>query len=423
MNKKYKEIVLDNGIKLFIHSDKTMKKTFFSYSIKYGSSGEFYRFNYDGKDYNVLPGCAHFLEHLLLEHSPYGDLFILLKNYKLECNAYTTLDRTTFYFIGTKSIKSSIKKMITSFEKPTFNNNDVKHTSKAIVEETKRAFNDPFREGDTLAARNAFNSTDLIHESLGIIGNEETTKKIDSKLLKLCYDAFYVDDRKVLVLAGPIDEDEMINYINGIYKKIKPHINKTKVYVPNNKLSIRKKEDVLIRNNIGNSFIMFRYNNHIDDFSLYERCAFLEYISISCFSDKSDFFDRLKKEEILVSYDGYERIDAYNKSVFIYGFNFTVKDIDKFTKEYKKEINNLKFDKEDFELYKKGELAELIYSDESKYRFYTDLSGLYLYFDKVIDEAEEIRNLSFNRLIKFYKSLDLTNESFVIVTKDNKKMD
>ncbi len=168
---------------------------------------------------------------------------------------------------------------------------------------------------------------------------------------------------------------------------------------------------------------MFRYNNHIDDFSLYERCAFLEYISISCFSDKSDFFDRLKKEEILVSYDGYERIDAYNKSVFIYGFNFTVKDIDKFTKEYKKEINNLKFDKEDFELYKKGELAELIYSDESKYRFYTDLSGLYLYFDKVIDEAEEIRNLSFNRLIKFYKSLDLTNESFVIVTKDNKKMD
>ena len=46
MNKKYKKVVLDNGVRLYVHGDKTMRKCFVSYTVEYGSSGEYFKFNY-----------------------------------------------------------------------------------------------------------------------------------------------------------------------------------------------------------------------------------------------------------------------------------------------------------------------------------------------------------------------------------------
>lgn len=70
----YKKIILDNGIPLYLYQDTSMKQVFVNYIVKYGFSGEFFKFNLDGKDYDVGAGYAHYLEHLLLESSQYGDL-------------------------------------------------------------------------------------------------------------------------------------------------------------------------------------------------------------------------------------------------------------------------------------------------------------------------------------------------------------
>ena len=71
----FKKIILNNGIPLYLRVDPTMKKVFVSYNIKYGSSGEWFKFNNNGQDYNVSNGYAHYLEHLLGEHSKYGDMY------------------------------------------------------------------------------------------------------------------------------------------------------------------------------------------------------------------------------------------------------------------------------------------------------------------------------------------------------------
>ena len=138
MNKMYKKVILDNGIRLYVHGDKTMRKTTFSYTVEYGSSGEFYKFNYNGKDYEVLPGCAHFLEHILLEHCKYGNLYVYFKSLKYIANASTGDYRTKYFFDGIRNIKSSIKKIIDALENPVFTEKDRKHSSHAIEEETKR---------------------------------------------------------------------------------------------------------------------------------------------------------------------------------------------------------------------------------------------------------------------------------------------
>lgn len=417
MNKNYRKVILDNGITLLVHGDKTMKKIFVSFTVKYGSSGQFFKFNYDEKEYNVLPGCAHFLEHMLGEHSQYGDLYNLFHSYKYSNNAYTSLDRTKYYFSGTCKIKSSIKKLIYSIEKPVFNKKDVKETSNAIVEETKMGLDDSYFKADLLSLRNLYANVDLVDKSLSAIGDEETTKKLDYDMLKLCYDAFYYDENKIIVVAGNIDEDDIINYIKGIYKNIKRHENKTKLYIPEDITKIRKENDIL-RRYVEDDYLIIDYNNFIEGFSRFEVSNFIRYIGITYFSNKSKFYERLKSEGILLAYDGYDYNFTLVDGAITYGFRFFVRNYKKFLEEFYKEIKSIKFNKDDFELFKKASISDIISREDDKYGYYIYLSDSVVFYNEELDELEETKKLSFDRLVEFYNKFDLNNRVITLLTKE-----
>ena len=414
----YKKVVLDNGIRLYVHSDMTMKKTVVSYTLEYGHQGQYFKFNYDGKDYEVLPGCAHFLEHMLLERSRYGDLYIQFKDLKYSSNAYTSLNKTKFFFSGTRCIKSSIKKLIYALEKPVFNNKDIKYVSRAIIEETKRGLNDSFFQAFLLSTRNSFNSFEYVDSSLSVIGTKETTEKLDYNMLKLCYDAFYSDDRKIISITGPIDEEDMINYVKGIYSKLPKHENKTKVYVPDDLRTIRKKEDILVKDNVEDDMISIYYNECIKGYSIYEIYTYLGFLFLSKFSTKSEFYDRLKKEGILLSYEGFDMDRAYNDYNFYFGSSYIVRDKDKFLKEYYKEIKKNDFTERDFELFKKSKLSEEVYKTQDKYHFYTVFPDMIIDYNQEIDFVTEIKKLSFDRFIEFYNKIDFDNKLIILLTKE-----
>ena len=59
---KFKKIILNNGIPLYLCVDPSMKRTYVSYNVNYGSSGEWFNFNNEGKDYSVISGYAHYIE-------------------------------------------------------------------------------------------------------------------------------------------------------------------------------------------------------------------------------------------------------------------------------------------------------------------------------------------------------------------------
>lgn len=417
MNKKYKKVVLDNGIRLYVHSDKSMRKTMVSYTVDYGSSGEYFRFNYNGKDYSVLPGCAHFLEHMLLEHSSYGNLYNMFHLLKYNANAYTSIDKTKYYFTGVSKIKSSIKKMIYALEKPVFNDKDIKETSYAIVEETKRFANDPYFCASALNARNCYKNFELVHESLNVIGNEQTTKALDYDMLKTCYNAFYTDDRKIIVVAGPIDEDDIINYIKKIYKGIKPHKNNTKLYIPENINEVRNKYEVIKKDIEDDSLFIF-YNQELKGFSKFEITSYLRFISSIKFSNRTKFYEKLNNNEILISYYGLDYNFIFDDYHFNFGYEFRIRDKEKFLKEYYKEIKNIDFKEYDFNLFKKSLISNDIIREEDKYSYYNFLSESALFFGDPLDVVEAVKTLKYDRLIKFYNSLDFNNEVMTLLTKE-----
>ena len=418
MNKRYKKVILDNGIRLYVHSDKTMRKTLVSYTVDYGHNGIYYDFNYDGKDYHVLPGVAHFLEHLLLEKSPYGNLYNYFLSLKYNSNASTSVDRTMYYFTGVSRIKTSIKKMIYSIEKPQFNDEDIKDTSHAIEEETKRFADDPYFLALINNIRNSYKNFEFVHECLNVIGNEETTKKIDYDTLKLCYDAFYSDDRKIITITGPIDEDDMINYIKKLYKGIKPHKNKTKVYRPDNILEVRKKNDIL-KKDIEDDSIYIGYNAYLENYSKFEIEQYLRFMSLSKFSTKTKFYKELNNKQILINSYGIDTVYPYYDNNVNFFFEFRIRNKDLFLKEFHKELYKNEFNEYDFELFKKSIISNDILRDEDKYTYYYALPDNVLFHGEAIDKVEATKNLTFDKFIEFYNKLDFSNEVITLLTKED----
>lgn len=418
---RVKSVTLDNGIKLFVHGDKTMRKCSVSFTIDYGSSGEYYKFNYKGKDYEVLPGCAHFLEHMLLEQSRYGNLYSYFKELNYNANACTSLDYTKYYFTGIKRIKSSISKLIDAIENPIFDSESVKKTSPAIEEETKIFDNNAELNAIILSLRNSYSSFDYHHECLNPIGTEETTKKLDYDMLKLCYDAFYSDDRKIITITGPIDEDDMIKYVKNIYKKISKHKNETKLNIPSDLMSIRKKDDTLVKKTVESDILFLNYKQRIEGYSIFEIRAFLNFISEYKFSNKTEFYEKEKKEGTLLFYYGNDTFNLftnYMKDIFIMQFGFYTTNKDKMINSFEKEFKINTFTERDFELFKRGWLSQVLITDEEKYTFYSGLPINIIFYREYIDFVDCIRNLSYDRFIEFYNSLKLDNRVITLLTKE-----
>lgn len=249
----YKKIILDNGIPLYLYQDTSMKQVYVGYIVKYGFSGEFFKFNLDGKDYDVGAGYAHYLEHLLLESSPYGDLTNYFSRKGYENNAYTKKDYTMYYFYGTKDIKDSLKKLIESIDNPKFTSKDVEKSRYSILDECRMYERDYPSMVTHLTEKNLFGDVELYDDSLLILGTTETEKKINIENLKICYDAFYTNQNKVLVIGGNLDEKEVVKYLNDIYKNIDEH--KSRVILPKyDYSSIRNKSERLYKKDVNDLY-------------------------------------------------------------------------------------------------------------------------------------------------------------------------
>ena len=227
----YKKIILNNGIPLYLYNNPSLKQVCVNYIVKYGSSGEYFNFSLNGEEHKVSSGHAHFLEHVLLEHSKYGNTLNNLIKKQYYMNAITSFNYTSFYIQGIKDIKESIKELIEAVDIPVFGDKEVNQSRIAIIEEAKGLCDNKLDKIPKLVKKNLYKSVDLYDDTLTSIGDSIINENITTKDLQLCYDAFYNDDNKVLVMLGNLDEKELVDYLNEIYDNIPKH--KSNLILPN----------------------------------------------------------------------------------------------------------------------------------------------------------------------------------------------
>lgn len=182
--------------------------------------------NVGGKDYigdkEYNHGIAHFLEHKLLMQENGEDGYNLLDKLGARSNAYTSDNKTVYYFSGI-DILEPFKLLIKSFFNPHFNEEDIINEKNIIKREISMVENSLDYKMISEILKICFNDHPV---SYPIAGKESDIDNITKDEIEEFYRYFYKNNNCKLVLVGDIDPNIYIDILEK--------------YVPNNEGEVLK---------------------------------------------------------------------------------------------------------------------------------------------------------------------------------------
>lgn len=177
-------------------------------SVGYGSMDRFAR----GEGGRALPmGTAHFLEHKMFGRDPalyggsdsYDDDFAACG---AESNAYTSHDRTVYYFSCTDRFPNALTALLSMVSELYVPSESMATEREIIAEEIRMNADDPW-ERCCAAARTALFGRHPVQEE--ICGSEASIRRITPSILREAFHTFYRPDNMVLTVCGRVTPEEV----------------------------------------------------------------------------------------------------------------------------------------------------------------------------------------------------------------------
>ncbi len=203
---EYTYIKHKSGLDILVWEMEGYSTTEALFGTRYGSVNTRFKTMNDS-EYTVVPeGIAHFLEHKLFENED-CDVFELYAKTGASANAYTSFDRTCYLFSCSENYRESLEILLSFVQEPYFTQETVDKEQGIIAQEIKMCNDNP-------GNRVFYNMLKcLYHEHpvrIDIAGTVDSIKKIDADLLYRCYNTFYNLNNMVLVIAGNVKADEVL---------------------------------------------------------------------------------------------------------------------------------------------------------------------------------------------------------------------
>lgn len=409
------KIKLDNGLTIYLLPDNNKHTTYINLIVNFGGLNN--KIIINNKKYNIKNGTAHFLEHLVLESSKYGDLMKFFGINGVGSNGFTSIDRTQFYIDCVENVENNLGILLSGIHEPIISDEIIDKIRGPILEEKKRSLDNK----DTSSIYNA--SLNSILDTKGfksILGDIEDINNINKNDIELAFNTFYRPENEIIVIGGKFNKDNILNVINEVYNDIK--FNKDNIVKPTiiHKNTVNKKK-VIIKEDISleKSIISFK----VDDLDMkpYDKLmldTYLYYFLKNNFSVVSKLNTKLVNEDIIIGninyscnlVEGYHviRIEANVKNKKL--FNNIILDYFKNKK--------FVFDEDYFNLCKRNYIIDLITRSDDIYRTIDPLIENIISFKyENVDTIDDIENISFKTYKDIIMNLDFTNYSIALLEK------
>lgn len=402
---------LKNGFKVYIVPFEDKKNYYAILGTKYGSND--IEFSINNKDIKTPYGIAHFLEHKIFEQEDGIDPFKFFSKSGVNTNASTTFTNTSYYIWGTNNIYENINYLLDFVYSPYFTDQNVLKEKGIIKEEILMYEDNPdWVMYDTIRKNIFYN----LPSKEKIAGSIESIESITKEDLYNAYNTFYNPSNMYLVVGGNVNPHELEKTIKNNKK-----LNSIQEIKEIKRKEYKEPDDVRLEfsklyMNIKIPKINFGIKintNNIKDLTKIEKDMYLGMLIFNLFGSTSKFREKVISEYLTTSFY-VERNNFYN---------FILLDIiaesdkaDMFIEEIKKTLQNIKIKKEDFERTKKVWIAsEIRMIDNVETTVDNIYSDLITENQVHLDRIEVIRNLTMNKLNKFIKELDLSNQSLVML--------
>ena len=410
---------LKNGLEVYLLPYLDKKNYYAILGTKYGSLDvEFY--DKDGNLIKTPYGTAHFLEHKMFEQEDGIDPFKFFSKTGVSCNASTTFSNTRYYIWGVNELEKNLSFLLDFVYSPYFTDSNVSKEKGIIKEEILMYEDDPEWALDDQNRNNLFYYLPVKEKIAGDIKSINCITKED---LLNAYNTFYNPSNMYLVIGGNMD-------IKKIETLIKTHekLNRLEKNIEIKRKDYQEPSDVKeefkkLYMNVSVPKVRFSVKIKRDDIKNLDDIKINMYLGVilsSLFGSTSLFNEKVINENLTSGY--YSEKNNYS--------NFITLDItaesdkaDMFIEEVKKTLKNIKIKKDELERIKKVWIAsEIRMIDNVEMTVDNIYSDLIMYQQVYYNRIDLIRELNIKELNKFIKSLDLTNESLVMILPNNEKV-
>lgn len=408
------KIILENGLTIYLLCDKTKHTTLANLIVNFGGIDD--KCFYNNKKLHIKSGTAHFLEHVVLESTKYGDLMKILSNNGVRSNGLTTIERTEFYIDTVDDFYENLKLLISGIHSPIFNIEKIDDIRKPILEEKRRSLDNKYSNLYNANVQTYLNN----NKFKSILGDMSDIKNINTSDLERCFKAFYRPSNEILIITGNFDKTSVLSVVEETYKSLKIETNNFERIIPIPKDKVNKRKVIVKDNtNIGRTIITFKIN--INSLTGIEKINLDTYIYSFLrmnFGITSNLNKKLISDNIIVG--NLVFLTSAINGYYIVKIEANTDKSEEFISNILDYINNKKyiFDEELFELYKKGYIIDLIVRNDSIYSILEPFiqNIMFLNYEQ-LDTVKDLENINFKEYKEKINNLDFNNYSITELKK------
>lgn len=414
--KKTKIFKMKNGPKVVLYQDTSKHVAFASLYVMFG--GDVKKAKIDGKEYKIPNGIAHFIEHLLIEHSKYGNFLLEMEKKNTDCNGFTNKDRTEFYVNSVENFEDDLVKLINVVNNAHFTKKNIEEVGSAIIKEKMmekdRNFVDLMRLDYSLLFKNI--------EYPNVLGEVDDIKNISYEDVKLCYDAFYRSENEIIVIAGNFN-------IGRIEKILKENFGKKEHKYKNVELLKEKEGKEIakftgsIKKNISMDYVRVTYKVDASSFKGKDRVDldFYMYMFLSyLFDPSSDVYNDLVESKTCIYNLDYSSYFIEDYLIIMIGT--TTDNHEAFIDKVVDTMKGKKVNEEDFELRKKDSIVEIILREDTLGKTINPfVNNILVYNYDKMDTTEDIESLTFEKYKNVIEGLDFSHYAISMMLKNGDK--
>ena len=405
---------LDNGMLVYLLSDKKKKQYDISLCVKYGSCDR--RYKIGDMEANDVAGLAHYLEHQLFT-MPEEDSFNYFSKTGTYANAGTSYFATKYYISGTKCYLKNLNYFLKMLFTPFFTDQTVSKEQGIIKEEIMMYDDTTDWIIDHQFRNNIFNVHPIRDKIAGTVDDIKTITKED---LYRAYNYFYIPSNMILTISGNFDVDKTMELLkNKKYLKRDNH-EIIRIHEKENELTKSEYSELYGNTTVPKLSYGFKINKdkfHIKDnfiLNMYLNCIF--YI---LFDETSLFSDEVYKNDYCVNY--YVE-HMYVDNYYILNFNADSNFADLFKDTVDKYLSNIKVTEDDLERIKNVLIAGEIKVTDNLAGIMNDIQDEFVRYDNIVlDRVSIIKELNIKDMNNIIKKLSFDNNTFILMLPDNSR--
>lgn len=193
------------GLNIICVEQKSFKKSYVGIGARFGG-GDFLNSSFQ------YSGLAHYIEHQLFQ-MPTGDTFESFAKQNAKANAYTTIDKTIYYFTTIHSIYKPLELLLTMYFTPYFKKEAVEKEKGIILSEIEEVLDDIQSEFAIQMLNHLYPKDPF---SSKVVGETSSIKKMNENILLAGYKRYYTTKNSVLVLITPESHQDIFDRIKTI---------------------------------------------------------------------------------------------------------------------------------------------------------------------------------------------------------------